>query len=87
MASLVLFFALTALLGVASVMGWTHDSRDSAYSLGAVLRPRPKPPSPTLGECASHQIEPAQRVSRDVAGYGVVEGAEPSNVARRAAIS
>ena len=29
-----------ALLGVASWLGWTYDSRDSAYSLGPILPSR-----------------------------------------------
>ncbi len=33
-----LFLALLALLGAASALGLTHDSRDQAYSLGLVIR-------------------------------------------------
>ena len=34
----IVLLALLLILGFAAVMGWTHDSRDSDYNLGAVLR-------------------------------------------------
>ena len=40
MTALAIFLLVTALLGVASARGWTHDSRDPDYSLGRLIAPR-----------------------------------------------
>jgi hypothetical protein len=43
MAVLLVLVLLTAALGVAVVLGWTYDSRDTEYSLGKVITPHTRP--------------------------------------------
>jgi hypothetical protein len=41
--ALILLLAFFVVLGVAGVLGWFVDSRDTDYSLGRLLAPRPTP--------------------------------------------
>ncbi len=48
MTAVILFLALTALLGLASIAGFTYDSRDPEYSLGRVIHSRHAVPEPRV---------------------------------------
>ncbi|MCU1659113.1 MAG: hypothetical protein JWO57_3769 [Pseudonocardiales bacterium] len=57
MVALLVFASVLALLGVASALGWTCDSRDSEYSLGPVLAPRTEAREPAGSAVPLGQVD------------------------------
>jgi hypothetical protein len=62
MAALI-FLIIIVGIGIASVLGWTADSRDPDYSLGKLLHPRSNPPRAAMSTGTLPSSAPvAQRI-------------------------